>query len=62
LQAWKRPAFGLGMAGAFWKLGTHDYVGAVLAAGGAMLGLKGKDKVETGACSYVFQASDRFPY
>ena len=29
---------------------------------GAMLGLKGKDKVETGACSYVFQASDRFPY
>jgi hypothetical protein len=31
------------MAGAFWKLGTHDYVGAVLAAGAAMLGLKGKD-------------------
>jgi hypothetical protein len=62
-KAWRRPAsFGLGMAGAFWKLGTHDYIGAVLAAGGALLGLKGKDKVDTGAYSYLFQANARFPY
>ena len=60
-RAWKRPAsFGLGMAGAFWKLSTHDYLGALLAGGGALLGLKSKDNVDTGAYSYLFRANSRF--
>jgi hypothetical protein len=62
-RAWKRPAsFGLGMAGAFWKLGTHDYVGALLAAGGALVGIRSRDKVDTGAYSYLFRANSQFPY
>ena len=61
-KAWKRPAsFGLGIAGAFWNLGSQDYVGAVLAAGGALLGRKSEDKVNTGAYSYLFQAHSQFP-
>jgi len=57
-KAWKRPAsFGLGIAGAFWKLSRHDYLGALLADGGALLGLKSKDKVDTGAYSYLFRAN-----
>ena len=62
-KAWKRPAsFGLSMVGAFWKLGSHDYVGAVLSAGGALLGLTSNDKVNTGAYSYLFRANSKFPY
>ena len=62
-KAWKRPAsFCLGIAGAFWRLDSHDYVGAVLSAGGALLGLRSKDKVNTGAYSYLFRANSRFPY
>ena len=62
-KAWKRPAsFGLGMAGAFWKLSTHDYLGALLATGGALLGIRKKDKVDTGAYSYLFRANSQFHY
>ena len=62
-KAWKRPAsFALGIAGAFWRLGSHDYVGAVLSAGGALLGRKSEDKVNTGAYSYLFRAHSQFPY
>ena len=61
-KAWKRPAsFGLGMAGAFWRFGSHDYVGAVLSAGGALLSLGSKDKVHADAYSYLFRANSRFP-
>jgi hypothetical protein len=62
-KAWKRPAsFGIGMAGAFWKLSAHDYLGALLAAGGALIGIRTKDKVDTGAYSYLFSANSRFRY
>lgn len=66
-KAWKRPAgFAIGMAGAFWKFlpvnatGGHDFVGPLLTAAGLLVGLKGKDKVDTGAYSYLFQAQGRF--
>ena len=62
-KAWKQPAsFGLGMAGAFWRLASHDYVGAVLAASAALLGRKSNDNTNTGAYSYLFRASSQFPY
>jgi hypothetical protein len=68
-KAWKRRAgFAIGMAGAFWKFlgtdkaGAHDYVGLLLTAAGLLVGLKGAEKVDTGAYSYLFQASSRFPY
>jgi len=61
-KAWKRPAsFGLGIAGAFWKLGSHDYVGALLATGGALLGVGSKNKIDTGAYTYLFRANSLFP-
>ncbi len=57
-KEWKRPAsFAIGMAGAVWKLGSHDYVGALLAAAAGLLGAKSKEKIETGAYSYIFRAS-----
>jgi hypothetical protein len=66
-KAWKRPAgFAIGMAGAFWKFlaadksGTHDFVGPLLTAAGLLIGLKGAEKVNTGAYSYLFQAHTRF--
>lgn len=66
-KAWKRPAgFAIGMAGAFWKflpvnaVGAHDFIGPLLTAAGLFVGLKGKDKVDTGAYSYLFQAQSRF--
>ena len=68
-KAWKRPAgFAIGMAGAFWKFlgtdkaGAHDFVGPLLTAAGLLIGLKGAEKVDTGAYSYLFQASSRFRY
>src|SRR5712692_4878066 len=46
-KEWKRPAsFALGMAGAVWKLGSHDYVGALLAAAAGLVGSKSKEEVE----------------
>jgi len=60
-KEWKRPAsFALGMAGAVWKLGSHDYVGALLAAAAGLVGSKSKEEVETGAYSYLFRASSRY--
>ena len=56
-KEWKQPAsFALGMAGAMWKLGSHDYVGALLAAAASLVGARSKEKVETGAYSYLFRA------
>lgn len=60
-KAWKRPAsFALGMAGAVWKIASHDYVGALLAAAAGFLGAKTKEKPEMGAYSYIFRASSRY--
>jgi hypothetical protein len=62
-KEWKRPAsFALGMAGAVWKLGSHDYVGALLAAAAALLGTKSGEKIETGAYSYLFRAGSGHSY
>ena len=47
------------MAGAFWKLKGNDYIGTLLAAAGAVVGLKSKEKVETGAYSYLFRAQSQ---
>jgi hypothetical protein len=56
-KAWRRPAgFALGMAGAFWKLKGNDYMGTLLAAAGAVVALKSKEKADTGAYSYLFRA------
>ncbi len=60
-KAWKRPAsFALGIAGALWQLTSHDYVGALLAAGAGVLGKPSKEKVETGAYSYLFRANSEY--
>ncbi|PYX63424.1 MAG: hypothetical protein DMG74_17040 [Acidobacteria bacterium] len=62
-KEWKRPAsFALGMAGAVWKLGSHDYVGALLATAAGLVGTKSKEKIEKGAYSYLFRAGSRHPY
>jgi hypothetical protein len=59
-KAWRRPAgFALGMAGAFWKLKGIDYMGMLLAAAGALVALKSKEKAETGAYSYLFRAQSQ---
>jgi len=40
-KVWKQPAcFGLGMAGAFWKLAVMTTLGALFGVAGAVLGLK----------------------
>ena len=57
-----QASFSLGVAGAFWKLGSNDPVGAVLSAGGALLSLRSRDRVNTGAYSYLFRAHSQFPY
>ncbi len=50
----------IGMAGAFWMLRGNDYVGTLLGLAAALLGTRGKEKVETGAYSYLFQAGSRY--
>ncbi|PYX53836.1 MAG: hypothetical protein DMG73_20020 [Acidobacteria bacterium] len=55
-------SFALGMAGAVWKLGSHDYVGALLATAAGLVGTKSKEKIEKGAYSYLFRAGSRHPY
>jgi hypothetical protein len=63
-KAWKRPAsFALSIAGAAWMLKTGDPIGALLAAGGVMLGRSdAPTKAETGAYSYIFSAASRYRY
>src|SRR5262249_10126757 len=61
--AWKRPAaFALTLTGAAWTFKTGDPLGAVLAAGGALLGYESQKKNEAGAYSYLFRARTRFGY
>ncbi len=59
--AWKTPAsFTLGIAGAAWTLYSGDILGAVLAGGGALLGLSGSEGVDAGAYSYLFNARSMY--
>ena len=59
-KAWKQPAtFALGMTGAFWKYHGHDAIGALFGVAATVLGLKGTEKVDTGAYSYLFRAHER---
>jgi hypothetical protein len=62
-RAWKKPAsFAITLAGAAWTLHTGDPIGALLAAGGAVLGSEKADSKEVGAFSYLFRAHERYPY
>lgn len=56
-KAWKRPAsFALSIAGATWTLASGNPIGAILAAGSAILGKKSRDENVSGAYSYIFRA------
>lgn len=58
-KAWKQPAtFGLSLTGAAWTFATGDPIGALLGAGGALLGGL-SSKQEAGAYSYIFRAQNR---
>jgi hypothetical protein len=61
-KSWKRPAsFALSIAGAAWTLKTGDPIGALLAAGSAILGgIETKEQPSTGAYSYIFRAAGRY--
>ena len=60
-KAWKQPAtFGLTMTGAAWTLATGDPIGALLSAGGALLGGVSSPPREAGAYSYIFRAQRRY--
>jgi hypothetical protein len=61
-RAWKRPdaRFALGIAGAAWSVHTGNVVGAALGVGGAILALRGHEKTETGAYSFLFRAHERY--
>lgn len=60
-RAWKKPAsFALGLTGAAWRLASGDPLGAVLAGGGAILGMGRSEKVDVGAFSYLFSAQERY--
>jgi hypothetical protein len=62
-KSWKRPAsFALSITGAAWTLKTGDPIGALLAAGAAILGAEKAAAPETGAYSYLFRAATRYPY
>jgi hypothetical protein len=63
-KVWKRPAsFALSIAGAAWTLKSGDPIGALLAAGAAILGAgDAKNEAETGAYSYLFRAATKYPY
>jgi len=61
-KAWKKPAsFALMLTGAAWTYHTGDAFGAILAAGGATLGLEKSPSKEVGAYSYLFRAHERYP-
>lgn len=59
--AWRTPAsFAVGLTGAAWTAVTGDPLGALLGAGGSILGLSGSAKGEAGAFSYLFSAHQRY--
>lgn len=60
-RAWKQPAsFALSVAGAAWTFTTGDPIGAVLAAGAALVGYSAGSSIEVGAYSYLFNAHQRY--
>jgi hypothetical protein len=63
-KSWKRPAsFAMSIAGAVWTLKTGDTIGALLAAGAAVLGGgDSKTETDTGAYSYLFRAATKYAY
>lgn len=59
--SWKTPAsFMLGIAGAAWTATTGDALGALLAGGGAVLGLSGSADADAGAYSFLFNAQSLY--
>lgn len=59
--AWKRPAsFAIGLAGATWTYTTGDPIGAILGAGGLLLGGIEPHSNEAGAFSYLFAAHGQY--
>jgi hypothetical protein len=59
-SAWKQPStFALTLSGAAWTLATGDPMGALLSAGGALLGGILPPQQEAGAYSYLFRAGQR---
>jgi hypothetical protein len=61
-KSWKRPAtFAIGIAGAAWTLRAGDPIGALLAAGAALLGAgESSPEPNTGAYSYLFRATSQY--
>jgi len=62
-KAWRQPAsFALSVAGAAWTVTTGDPIGAVLAAGAALVGYSSGSTIESevGAYSYLFSAHHRY--
>lgn len=62
-NAWKKAAsFAITLAGAAWTFVTGDHLGAILAGGGALLGVESRGERDVGAYSYLFRARERYPY
>jgi hypothetical protein len=60
-RAWKKPAsFAITLAGAAWTFVTGDHLGAILASGGALLGVELSGDKDVGAYSYLFRARERY--
>ena len=56
--AWKQPAsFGLGIAGAAWRVAAGDPIGSILGISAILLGKSGSQPVEYDAYSYLFRAA-----
>jgi hypothetical protein len=62
-SAWKKAAsFAMTLAGAAWTFVTGDHLGAILAGGGALVGVELSGHKDVGAYSYLFRARERYPY
>jgi len=62
-STWKKAAsFAMTLAGAAWTFVTGDHLGAILTAGGALLGVELSGNKDVGAYSYLFRARERYPY
>jgi len=62
-KAWKKPAaFGFSLTGAAVSLAAGHPLAAALSLSSAALGYAPASKPEMGAYSYLFRASERYPY
>ncbi len=62
-KAWRKPAsFAFSLTGAAVSLATGHPLAAALSLSSAALGYAPASKPETGAYSYLFRASERYPY